>query len=70
MAEETSNEQLLTAGHRFDTGPFLLDLYRLFCLIFGDKQLAEMEDGSITIQTLRGEYVYSELIRILGLLHL
>ena len=65
MAEEVPEYDLIKAGHRFDPGPLLLDLYRLFCMFFGDKQLAEMEEGSITIQTLRERYVYSEAIRIL-----
>jgi hypothetical protein len=30
-------------GHRFDTGPFLLDLYHLFGIVLGDRQLADME---------------------------
>jgi hypothetical protein len=58
-------EEYVKSGHRFDTGPFLLDLYRLFGIVLGDQQLAKMETGSSTIQMLRGEYVYSELIRIL-----
>jgi hypothetical protein len=64
MAEEVEDD-LIKPGHRFDAGPFLLDLYRLLAMLFGDKQLAEMEETSTTIQMLRGEYVYSELIRIL-----
>jgi hypothetical protein len=65
MAEELPEDDLIKPGHRFDPGPYLLDLYRLLSLMLGDKQLAEMEDGSITIQMLRERYVCSELIRIL-----
>jgi hypothetical protein len=43
-----------------------LDLYRLFGIVLGDRQLAEMERTKYSaIESLRGEYVYSELIRIL-----
>jgi hypothetical protein len=52
-------------GHRFDTGPFLLDLYRLFGIILGDRQLADMEAEQSSIAHLRADYLYSELIRIL-----
>jgi hypothetical protein len=65
MAEEVPEYDLVKPGHRFDTGPLLLDLYRLLTMMFGGKQLAEMEEGSIAIQTLRGQYVFSETIRIL-----
>lgn len=62
MVEEGPHDD----GHRFDTGPFLLDLYRLFGIVLGDRQLTKMgiEDSS-AIRYLRDEYVYSELIRIL-----
>jgi hypothetical protein len=65
MAEEVPEYDLMKPGHRFDTDPLLLDLYRLLTMVLGDKHLAEMEEESFTIQTLRGQYVYSELIRIL-----
>jgi hypothetical protein len=52
-------------GHRFDTGPFLLDLYRLFGIVYGDRQLTRMEEEQHSIASLRGAYLYSELIRIL-----
>jgi hypothetical protein len=53
------------SGHRFDTGPFLLDLYRLFCMLLGDERLAAMERDWFIIRQLRGEYVETECIRIL-----
>ena len=65
MVEEATDDFVKKPGHRFDPGPFLLDLYRLFGIIFGDKQLAKMETEWTVIEQLRGEYVYSELIRIL-----
>jgi len=65
MPEELPEDDLIKSGHRFDPGPYLLDLYRLLSMLLADKQLAGMEEDSITIRTLRGRYVYSELIRIL-----
>jgi hypothetical protein len=64
MVEEVPEESL-KAGHHFDTGAFLLDLYRLLCMFVGDRRLAEMEAESIVIETLRYRYVDSECIRIL-----
>jgi hypothetical protein len=64
MAEEAPDD-FVKPGHRFDSGPFLLDLYRLFGIIFGDRQLAKMETEWTVIRLLRGDYVDSELIRIL-----
>jgi hypothetical protein len=58
MAEEVPEYDLMKPGHRFDTGPLLLDLYRLLTMVLGDKHLAEMEEESFTIQTLRGQYVF------------
>jgi hypothetical protein len=58
--------EYMKPGHRFNTGPFLLDLYRLFGIVLGDRQLAEMEHGKYSaIELLRSEYAHSELIRIL-----
>jgi hypothetical protein len=53
--------EYLKPGHLFDTGPFLLDLYRLFGIVLGDRQLAEMETKSSAVELLRGEYAYSSL---------
>jgi hypothetical protein len=64
MAEVSEND-LLKPGHHFGTGPYLLDLYRLLCMVLADRPLAEMEEHAITIHRLRGEFVYPELIRIL-----
>jgi hypothetical protein len=63
MAEALA--EYMKPGHRFDTGPFLLDLYRLFGIVLGDRQLAEMERSKYSaIELLRSEYAHSELIRI------
>jgi hypothetical protein len=62
MAEVSEND-LLKPGHHFGTGPYLLDLYRLLCMVLADLPLAEMEEHAITIHRLRGEFVYPELIR-------
>jgi hypothetical protein len=64
MVEESPHDHV-KPGHRFDTGPFLLDLYRLFGIVLGDQQLAKMGIDSSAIRYLRDDYVYSELIRIL-----
>ena len=64
MVEEV-HEDYMHPGHRFDTGPYLLDLYRLFGIVLGDRQLAEMEKDWSTIGRLRAENRDSELIRIL-----
>jgi hypothetical protein len=33
--------EYLKPGHRFDTSPFLLDLYRLFGIVLGDRPLPD-----------------------------
>jgi hypothetical protein len=62
---EVSEHDLLKPGHHFGTGPYLLDLYRLLCMVLADRPLAQMEEHAITIHRLRGEFVYPELIRVL-----
>jgi hypothetical protein len=65
LMAEVSESDLLKPGHHFGTGPYLLDLYRLLCMVLADRPLAEMEEHAVTIHRLRGEFVYPELIRIL-----
>jgi hypothetical protein len=45
MAEEHLPEYY-KPGHTIEPGPFLLDLYRLLCMVLADKQLAQLSEHS------------------------
>jgi hypothetical protein len=64
MVEEVP-EDFIKPGHHFDTGPSLVDLYRLLCIVTADKKLAKLEIQSKVISLLRGEYLDAELLRTL-----
>jgi hypothetical protein len=65
MAEEDLPDHYRT-GHTVEPGPFLLDLYRLLCMVLADKQLAKLSVKSPrTIGGLQGEYADTEITRIL-----
>jgi hypothetical protein len=55
----------LFSGHLIDTNPFALDLYRLLCLVVGDKALAKLALGSREIERLQESYREIEISRIL-----
>ena len=65
MAEEHLPEYY-KPGHTIEPGPFLLDLYRLLCMVLADKQLAQLSEHSPRIiGGLQGEYADTEIPRIL-----
>jgi hypothetical protein len=60
MAEQLP-DGITKPGHRIDPGPFILDLYRLVCIVLADKQVAQTGH----LRLLQGEYRDIEVIRIL-----
>lgn len=60
MAEQLP-DGIMKPGHHIDPGPFLLDLYRLLCIVVADKEVAQIESASL----LQGSYRDTEVIRIL-----
>ena len=65
MAEETRDKDRLQGEHHFDPGPFTLDLYRLLCLVLADRRVAAIAAESYSIAWLQGEYLRTEVRRIL-----
>ena len=65
MAEEHLPDHY-KPGHAIEPGPFLLDLYRLLCMVLADKQLAKLSAHSPrNIGGLQGEYADTEITRAL-----
>src|SRR5262245_1764411 len=53
-------------GYHLDTGPYMLELYRLLCMVVADQRIAKIGCGvDSAISRLRDEYVYNELKRTL-----
>jgi hypothetical protein len=63
MAEETPDFQ--SQGHSFDPSPFMLDLYRLLCMVLADQRVSAWSRKSQPIYTLQSEYFRTEVTRIL-----
>jgi hypothetical protein len=56
----------LKPGHRFEYGPYLLDLYRLLSMELADERVVNLGETEFpAIERLRGEFVEGECIRIL-----
>src|SRR5262249_46285495 len=56
----------LKPGHRFESGPYLLDLYRLLSMELADERVVNLAETEFpVIERLRGEFVEGECIRIL-----
>ncbi len=55
----------LEPGHRFDAGPYLLDLYRLLCMERGDRLVVREAVKSPIFGRLRDEHIEGESIRVL-----
>jgi hypothetical protein len=65
MAEEHLPDHY-RPGHTIEPGPFLLDLYRLLCMVLADKQLAILSVKSpLSVGRLQGEYADTEIPRAL-----
>ena len=62
---EVPTPHYVEPGHRFDAGPYLLDLYRLLCMELGDRPVVRETVKSPIFERLRDEYIESESIRIL-----
>jgi len=52
-------------AHLIDPGPFALDLYRLICMVFADRQIAKHGETSRAIHEMRISYLFPEVTRIL-----
>jgi hypothetical protein len=53
-------------GHTIEPGPFLLELYRLLCMVLADKQLASLSvKSAFSVGRLQGEYADTEIPRAL-----
>jgi hypothetical protein len=65
MTEESRGEHWQQGEHEFDPGPFALDLHRLLCLVLADRQVATIALESRSIAWLQGEFLRTEVRRIL-----
>src|SRR3974390_304209 len=70
MAEETLIDNL-TQGHKFDAGPYALDLYRLLAMTLSDQRMAGL-DGETRLYRphhpvgqLQDRFRKAEIMRIL-----
>jgi hypothetical protein len=52
-------------GHAIETGAFMLDLYRLICMVSADQQVAKYAVTSHAIETVQRTFLRSEVTRIL-----
>jgi hypothetical protein len=52
-------------GHSIATDAFMLDLYRLVCMVSADQQVAKYAYTSHAIETLQSTFLRSEVTRIL-----
>jgi len=62
---EVPTPHYMERGHRFDAGPYLLDLYRLLCMELADRLVVKQAVKSPIFERLRGEHIEGESIRIL-----
>lgn len=63
---EIPTPHYLKPGHRFDSGPIILDLYRLLSLVLAEKQVSALIKAEFDgFAWLRERYLESEIVRIL-----
>ena len=63
---EIPTPHYLKPGHRFDSGPIILDLYRLLSLVLAEKQVSVLIKAEFDgFAWLRERYLESEIVRIL-----
>jgi hypothetical protein len=66
MAEEHLPFPFSRPGHSIDPSPFLLDLYRLLCMVLADRQFAKLGlQSSRAIEWLQDGYADTEITRVL-----